>query len=128
MKKVIAILAVALISAASVFAFSVGDVKGTWKDEKWDANWTFSADENGLGSIVLTKASTGEVVYTFTDANTSNFKITTGTNGVTISFTCKDTYRSYKFTKGISLSTDLDYVVDPDWSTTDYTATLKFQK
>ena len=126
MKKIIAIMAVALISVVSVFAFSVGDIKGTWQDENWDANWTFSADADGTGHIVLTKASTGETVYSFTDNNITDFKINTDDKGVSISFTCKETDRSYKFGKTLGdLNTDLDMYINPDWTDEDYKVTLK---
>jgi len=124
MKKIIAILAVALISVVSVFAFDLGDIKGTWQDKKWDADWTFSAD----GKIILTKTSTGEVVYTFTDDNVQNFKLGASADGATVTFTSKENYRSYKFTKPITLSTDLNMVVNPDWSDEDYTTTLTLKK
>ena len=123
MKKLIA-LAVAAVMTAGLFALDLGGIKGTWQDKKWDADWTFSAD----GKIVLTKTSTGEVVYTFTDADVQNFKVNADTSGVTISFDCKDTERSYSFKKGISLNADLDMVVNPDWTTEDYETVIKYKK
>lgn len=124
MKKIIAIMAVALISVVSVFAFDLGDIKGTWQDAKWDADWTFSAD----GKIVLTKTSSGEVVYTFTDDNVQNFKLSAGTKGATVTFTCKETERSYSFTKPLSLNADLDMVINPDWTDEDYTTAITWKK
>lgn len=124
MKKILGIIAVLALTAASTFALDLGEIQGTWQDSKWDANWTFAAD----GTIKLTKASSGEAVYTFTDSNIKNFKLNAGTSGVTISFDCADTERSYKFTKPISLSADLDMHIDPEWTTSDYDTTIKFQK
>lgn len=124
MKKGIALLVVALVSVVSVFAFDLGSIKGTWQDAKWDADWTFNAD----GKIILSKTSTGEVLYTFTDDTVQNFKLSTTTNGAVISFTCKDTYRSYTFTKPVTLSTDLDMVVNPDWSADDYSTKITLKK
>ena len=46
---------------AGSFALDLGGINGTWKDAKWDANWKFSAD----GKITLSKASSGEKVFTF---------------------------------------------------------------
>ncbi len=124
MKKILAILAVAFIGAASVFAFDLGDIKGTWNDSNWDANWTFSAD----GNIVLTKASSGETVFTFTDSNVTGYKLDASTSAVSISFTCAETERAYKFTKKIGeLNANLDMFVNPDWTTEDYNTTIKFQ-
>ncbi len=123
MKKIIA-LAIAAVMTAGLFALDLGGIKGTWQDKKWDADWTFSAD----GKIVLTKTSTGEIVYTFTDADVQNFKVSADTSGVSISFDCKDTERSYSFKKGISLNTDLDMVVNPEWTTEDYITVIKLKK
>lgn len=124
MKKLIAVFAVALLSVASMFAFDLSGVKGTWQDAKWDADWTFGAD----GTIVLTKTSTGEAVYTFSEANVSNFKVNAGAEGVTISFKCAETERAYSFTKPLSLNADLKMTVNPDWSDEDYNTTIKFKK
>ena len=124
MKKILGFAAVFVLAATSIFALDLGDIQGTWKDSKWDANWTFAAD----GTIKLTKASSGEEVFTFKDSNVSNFKLNAGTSGVSISFKCAETERSYKFTKPLSLSADLDMHIDPDWTSTDYDTTIKFQK
>ena len=115
MKKLLA-LAVAAVMATSLFALDLGGIKGTWQDKKWDADWTFSAD----GKIVLTKTSTGEQIYTFTDGTIQNFKVNVDAKGVSITFDCKDTHRSYYFNKVVSLGTDLDMTVNPDWTDTDY--------
>ncbi len=123
MKKLLALAAVALM-ATGLFALDLGGIKGTWQDAKWDADWTFSAD----GKIVLTLASTGEEIYTFKDGTVQNFKVKADTSGVAISFDCKDTQRSYSFKKGISLNSDLDMVVNPEWTATDYETVIKFKK
>lgn len=123
MKKLIA-LAIAAVMTAGLFALDLGGIKGTWQDKKWDADWTFSAD----GKIVLTKTSTGEEVFTFKEGTVQNFKVNADTSGVSISFDCKDTQRSYSFKKGISLNADLDMVVNPEWTSVDYETTIKFKK
>ena len=123
MKKLLAFAAVALM-ATGLFALDLGGIKGTWQDAKWDADWTFSAD----GKIVLTLASTGEEIYTFKDGTVQNFKVNADTSGVSISFDCKDTQRSYSFKKGLSLNADLDMVVNPEWTATDYETVIKFKK
>ena len=123
MKKLLA-LAVAAIMTAGLFALDLGGIKGTWQDKKWDADWTFSAD----GKIVLTKTSTGEEVYTFKDGTVQNFKVKADTTGVSISFDCKDTQRSYSFKKGLTLDADLDMVVNPDWTKDDYETVIKFKR
>ena len=123
MKKLLA-LAVAAIMTAGLFALDLGGIKGTWQDKKWDADWTFSAD----GKIVLTKTSTGEEVYTFKDGTVQNFKVKADTTGVSISFDCKDTQRSYSFKKGLTFDADLDMVVNPDWTKDDYETVIKFKR
>ena len=123
MKKLFAMVVLAVM-ATGLFALDLGGIKGTWTDKAWDAEWTFSAD----GHIVLTLASTGEVVYDFNESTIQNFKVNAGTKGVTISFDCKDTERSYSFKKGLTLDSDLDMVVNPDWTTEDYNTVIKFKK
>lgn len=121
MKKILTIAAILGLSSAA-FAFDLGGIKGTWQDEKWNANWTFSAD----GKIVLSDSKTGETYYTFTDSNTQDFKVNVGLDGVTLTFSSKKTARSYKFTKPASLDTDLDMRIEPTW-TDAYETKIKFQ-
>ncbi len=123
MKRLIA-LAVAAVMATGLFALDLGGIKGTWQDKKWDADWTFSAD----GKIVLSLTSTGEEIYTFKDGTVQNFKVNVDTTGVSISFDCKDTNRSYTFKKGVALNADLDMVVNPDWTASDYETVIKLKK
>ena len=123
MKKLFALIAAAVMTAG-LFALDLGGIKGTWQDKTWDADWTFSAD----GKIVLTKTSTGEEVYTFTDGTIENFKVKADTSGVTITFDCKATERSYSFKKAVALNADLDMVINPAWTTTDYETVIKLKK
>ena len=123
MKKLF-IMVVLAVMTSGLFALDLGDIKGTWQDKTWDADWTFTAD----GHIVLSLISTGEKIYDFNDSTISNFKLDAGTKGVTISFYCKDTERAYKFTKGVSLSTDLDMEINPDWTDEDYSVAIKLKK
>ena len=124
MKKILAFAAVAVMAVAGAFALDLGEIKGTWQDKNWDANWTFNAD----GKIVLTKASSGETVFTFDDSNVQKFKILPTTSGLSISFDCEETERSYKFTKPITLNADLDMHIDPKWTSEGYDVKIKFQK
>ncbi len=127
MKKLLALVAVALIGVAGAFAWSTGEVTGTWKDENYDANWTFGASTSGDGQIVLTIASTGEVVYTFNSTNTSNFETKATTEGFVVQFYCKDNERFYKFTKPISLDANLKMDIDRDWTDEPYNVTITYQ-
>lgn len=124
MKKLLALGALFALGTSSLFAFDLSQIHGTWQDAKWNANWSFNAD----GRIVLTDSKTGEEYFTFTDANTQNFKISAGTSGVTLSFDCKETHRSYTFNKPIALNSDLKMTVKPDWTSTPYDTTIKYQK
>lgn len=123
MKKIFALVAVAVLSVAGAFALDLSGIQGTWQDAKWDADWTFSAD----GHIKLSLTSTGEAVYDFNDSNIQNFKVNAGASGVTITFDCKETERSYSFTKPVSLGTDLDMVVTPKWNAPKYSTKIKFK-
>lgn len=126
MKKLFTLAAAAFISFAAVStasALDLGDIKGTWRDSKWDANWTFSAD----GKIRLSTAKDNAEVFVFTDDNVQNFKLNADKNGVSIAFDCKETNRSYKFTKPLTLNADLKMHINPDWTDVDYDTTIKFK-
>ncbi len=123
MKKILAFGALALISAGA-FAFDLGDIKGTWQDSKWNANWTFGAD----GKITLSDSVSGSTIFTFEDDNVQNFKLNAGKDGVSVSFDCKETQRTYKFTKPLSLNSDLDMHIEPEWTTSAYDVKIKYQK
>lgn len=77
---------------------------GVWHDEKWDADWEFATN-----SILLKQ--NGKVVYDFTNT-AENFEAKVGLSGLTVTFSCKETGRSYKFVKPISLNADLDMTID----------------
>ena len=122
MKKLFAMIVLAVM-ATGLFALDLVGIKGTWKDANWDADWTFSAD----GHIVLSLTSTGETVFDFNESNIKDFKVNAGTKGVTITFYCPETERAYSFTKGVSLSTDLDMIINPDWTDEDYSVAIKMK-
>ena len=122
MKKLFAMIVLAVM-ATGLFALDLGGIKGTWKDANWDADWTFSAD----GHIVLSLTSTGETVFDFNESNIKDFKVNAGTKGVTITFYCPETERAYSITKGVSLSTDLDMIINPDWTDEDYSVAIKMK-
>ncbi len=123
MKKILTFGALALISAGA-FAFDLGDIKGTWQDSKWNANWTFEVD----GKITLSDSVSGSTIFTFDDNNVQNFKLNAGKDGVSVSFDCKETERAYKFTKPLTLSSDLDMHIEPDWTSSAYDVKIKYQK
>ena len=123
MKKLLTLAAAFAIACASLFALDLGEINGNWQDSKYNANWNFAAD----GKIVLSDSVTGETYFTFTDANTQNFKLSAGTSGATITFDCAETHRSYKFNKPLSLGKDLKMTVNPDWSDADYETTITYK-
>ncbi len=128
MKKIISLIAVCFLSAVCAFAFDLTTVHGTWHDSKYNANWTFSAE----GKIVLTDGTTGQVYFTFDDSNVKNFRVSvekeSGENGVSISFSCPETRRTYKFFKAASLSTDIKAEFQPAWTNSAYRAVFPFVK
>lgn len=124
MKKLITLALVALVGIAGAFALDLGGIKGTWTDSKWDAAWTFSAD----GKIVLSYASTGETVFTFSESNISEFKPVAGLSGAGIEFYCKATGRHYKFIKPLTADTSLEMTIVPDWDQDTYTKTITWKK
>lgn len=126
MKKTVflCMLFAGFVGMSGAAALDLGGIKGTWQDSKWNADWTFSAD----GKIVLSDSATGQEYFTFTEANIQNFKIDASSSGATVSFDCKETERSYSFTKPIALNADLTMHINPGWTDTDYDTTITFKK
>ena len=122
MKKFLAILFVLAVCVTGVFAADTEFPTGTWIDENWDAKWVFAKDKVELFD------GKGDLVYTFTKDNTVDFKLTPSKEGLVLSFSCAETERAYKFIKPITLSTDLEMEIDPDWTDEDYKVTIKFSK
>ena len=123
MKKLYACIALAIVACALVAAegINLGDFpKGKWLDAKWNAVWEFGADN------IRILDTAGAEVYSFKNKIT-DFKVDVGLTEAKISFTCKDAGRKYTFVKGIK-DLDLAMEIDPDWTTTNYKATLPFQK
>ena len=123
MKK-LAAFGASLFAAGALFALDLGGIKGTWQDSAWNADWTFSAD----GKIVLSDSNTGDTIFTFDDSSVQDFKVNAGASGVTLSFSCKETQRAYKFTKPVALNADLDMHIDPEWTSSDYDVKIKFKR
>lgn len=123
MKKIFAVLIVAATMVVGLFADDKFPT-GSWIDSRYDAEWRFGLD----GSIELYDANTGKLYYTFSKSKISNYKLTPTKDGLTLSFTCSETGRSYKFTKPVSLSTDLILEIDPVWTDENYKTNIKFKK
>ena len=124
MKKLFLVTLIFAMLTVGAFALDKGDFPtGSWIDENWNGEWFFSVEE-----IQLKDSVTGELIFAFTDDVISNFKLTPSTKGLTLSFYCAETERDYKFTKPITLSTDLDMEINPDWTDEDYKVAIKFSK
>lgn len=124
MKKVFIVLLLTTVCLSGVFAFNLGDFpKGTWTDTKWNADWEF-----GIDTIQLKDSTTGKLIFAFTDDKISNFKISPSTDGLTISFSCTATNRSYTFTKPMTLDTSIVMEIDPTWTNQNYKVTMPFKK
>lgn len=129
MKKLLAFFAVALIGVIGAFAFDVTTVHGTWVDERYDADWTFST----AGKIILSYHSTGEVIYTFDDSNVKNFRVRPATesegSGVVVQFRCDETKRNYKFICPPQLlKPTLEIEFQPDWAKGPYKSAFRWIK
>ena len=124
MKKLLAVLFVAAVMVAGLFAEEFP--KGTWVDANYNAEWVIGADM----TITLYDATDGSLIKTFTKDNIQNAKLEVTDEGLVYQFYCKDTYRRYFFIKPISLVPDPNLLIhiDPDWTAVDYKNNLKFKK
>lgn len=121
MKKLFAAL---FVAAAVTFGAFAQDTlpSGTWVDKNYNAEWVIGVD----GSITIRDASSGEVYKKFSPL-TQNFKFSTSLDGLTLTFRCNETSRTYKITKGISASADLTLAIERDWTDEPYEVTIKFK-
>ena len=140
MKKFLLTVMAALLASAAFAAGPVSDAlnqadseiaaageqfpKGTWIDPNWDAAWEFGVNN----TIVLKDAKTGEVIYNFAKSKRSNFKVNVTNDGLVITFRCDETQRTYKFTKSVTLSTDIKMEIDADFLNEHYTVNMKVRK
>lgn len=139
MKKFLLTVMAALLASAAFAAGPVSDAlnqadseiaaageqfpKGTWIDPNWDAAWEFGVNN----TIVLKDAKTGEVIYNFAKSKRSNFKVNVTNDGLVITFRCDETQRTYKFTKSVTLSTDIKMEIDADFLNEHYTVNMKMR-
>lgn len=123
MKKLISFLLVSAFCLAGIFALDLGEFpSGTWEDTNWNADWVFSADK-----IELKDSTTGELIFDFS-GKMKNFKVFPSATGITLSFDCEETERSYKFTKSITMNTNLLMEIDPAWTDENYIIEIPFRK
>ena len=125
MKKILLGLLITAMCAVSMFAFDLGDFpKGTWIDSNWNGAWTFGVD----GTIKLSDAKSGEVIYNFTQDKITDFKVSPSLSGLTISFKCEETERTYSFTKPAALDTSIELKIDCAWVPGGYTVKMDMKK
>ena len=121
MKKIFAVL---LILGFAVTAVCADDFPtGKWLDENWNGIWEFE-----VGNSVKLLDTEGNLIYNFTKDKIQNFRIWPTEKGLSLSFYCPETARAYEFIKPITLSADLELVVNPDWTDEDYSTTIKFKR
>mgnify|MGYP003397318149 CR=1 FL=1 len=139
MKKFLLTVMAALLASAAFAAGPVSDAlnqadseiaaageqfpKGTWIDPNWDAAWEFGVNN----TIILKDAKTGEVIYNFAKSKRSNFKVNLTNDGLVITFRCDETQRTYKFTKSVTLSSDIKMEIDADFLNEHYTVNMKMR-
>jgi len=83
-------------------------LQGTWFDKKYNCNWQFQVNSGSDIFCVLKDADSGAVIYSFNKNRVKNFRAESTTNGFTISWECEPKNRVYKFSKALSLDSDLD--------------------
>ncbi|MCQ2586584.1 MAG: hypothetical protein MJ174_00615 [Treponema sp.] len=123
MKKLFAVLFVAAVMVAGLFADDSAFPTGTWVDSKYNAEWVIKAD----GNITLKDAKTHNTIWVFKKDKVQNYNISVGLDGAKITFYCPATSRAYEFKKDLSLSADLVLTINPDWTDEDYQTSIKFK-
>jgi len=96
-KKILFIsLVVLLVSAGAIFAdsISLGEFPlGKWIDNDYSAVWEFSSNNIRLLDV------NGNVYYDFEGKTIQNFKVGVTLEGISISFHCVESARTYEFLK-----------------------------
>ena len=134
MKKLLGILTVAFIASTGLFAQAVqadGTVaqwpQGRWTDEKYQADWVFQIDPLMQKIAELYDSNTGELIFTFTRKNIQDFKMEASEGGVTLSWKCAATNRSYKFRKDLTSDKSLHMDIHNDKFNEDYSVEIPFK-
>lgn len=122
MKKKILISLVFVFVTGILFAGSInlGDFPlGKWLDSNYSAIWEFST------SNIKITAPDGTVYCDFDQKTIENFKVSASMAGPSITFSCPETGRAYKFTKSLT-NMDMTMVIQRDGKP-DYTVVMKKQ-
>lgn len=117
MKKILmaAFVALGMIFGAAAQEVDLTDVSktikfpedfnlGKWYDAKWDAYWELQSD-----NISLYKGDAKIVSFA---GKIKNWNMSVSTRGLEITFDCDATSRSYKLTKPLATSSDLELEVE----------------
>lgn len=123
MKKLFAVLFVAAVMVAGVFADGGSFPSGSWVDENWNGEWVIGID----GSIELKSSVSGKSICKFDKDKMVDYAADVSKDGAYISFYYPATGRAYKFLKDLTASADLILTVNPDWDETDYQVVIKFK-
>ncbi len=124
MKKLTLTLMILLFAAGFITAenFDLGKFpKGTWIDNNFDAVWELSVDN------IRILNTGGGVYYDFSKATVPDFKVDADMKGVTISFSCNETGKTYKLYKPVSTGTSITLEIDPPWGE-HYKVEMPFRK
>ena len=96
---------------------------GSWIDFNWNADWGFNGS-----SIILADSVTGEQYYEFTDDKITNVQVKQTDGGITLSFDCAETHRSYAFTRELHTDTSLVLEIQRDWVKTPYRVVIPYRE
>jgi hypothetical protein len=117
MKKIFVVLII-LLTAASLSAdpIRLGNFPlGQWLDANYDAVWDFSSDN------IRILSPGGKVLYDFSSKTIQDLKVTLEGTQLSITFTCPEAGRSYKFLKHPTDS-DVNMIINrrnyPEYSVT----------
>jgi len=106
---VILVLVLAVSGLAIAEGLDLGSFPlGKWLDANYNAIWEFST-----GNVRILSPS-GTVYYDFGKATIEGLKVGLEGGAATLSFSCKETGKFYKFTKSLT-DTGLILEIDPPW-------------
>lgn len=99
MKKVLIVcfMSLFLVGVFAAGPLNLGDFPlGKWVDSNYDAVWEFSSNN------IRILSPDGTVYCDFSEKTVNDFKVGLESAGATITFSCPETAREYKFIKGLT--------------------------
>ncbi|MCQ2591758.1 MAG: hypothetical protein MJ188_03150 [Treponema sp.] len=121
MKKIIAILFVAAVMVAGLFAESTFP-SGHWVDDNWNGEWVI-----GAGTVELLDSVSGKSICKFDSEKMEKYKLEATTEGITLSFYYAETQRHYSFIQSLTDGANLILRINPDWEDQDYQKVIEFK-